>query len=654
MRLPVRLLASSSSFALVIGLAGCATHQGGAALDFVPVDLRGLPAADGAPARVLLDEKIVRFESGVDGPVAVETTRRQRQVFTAAGQPKGVQTGYSSSFDRVEQFSVRVADAGGQTLHEWGRKDAVDVPAFPDFVLYSDRRVLSVAVPDQPAGNVVESIETVRHARAELFSFAQMFGSDVPVAHVRFVVEVPAGFSIEHVAFSAGERVDNAARVEHDGTTTRYVWERAALPAIAPEERAPAWPSLADDVTVRLTSWTDAAGTAHDAPADDVALSRYSYGLTSSRAVVTPEIQARVNELLKDVPDAPRAKARRLYAWTRDSIRYCAVEVGIGGWVPHASGDVEKVRYGDCKDKANLLKAMLKAAGINSRLVTIYAGMWPEPFRLPVMGANFNHAILLVDLPEGPAWVDPTTRTTPFDDLPPVDEDRVALPLSDPGSPLTATLPSTPERERRTVDVVAALGADGWLRGDANLEVNGAFADELREALLALPTSDYDRVLTAMLPLEGARASRAAFESVTPPEEVTPARAHGHVDVRVGSGRGDVLLSSRALFSPVVPTIRAERTAPLLLGIRQSQHARATMALPQGARVERVPEPVVVDTPHVRYALSWKLDGDHVVVDRDVVFKVRVVPRAELGTYAAAADQIARAEEMKLIVKHGP
>ena len=651
MRSPARLVLLSSSLAL--GLAGCATNRGGAALDFAPVDLRGVPAADGAPARVLFDEELVRFEAGADGPVAVETGRRQHQVFAPAGQLKSVQTGYSSSFDRVEQFSVRVASAGGQTLREWGRKDAIDVPAFPDFVLYSDSRMLSVAIPDQPAGNVVESIETVRHARAELFSFGQTFGSDVPMARVRLVVEVPAGFSIEHVAFSGGERVDTPPRVEQDGTTTRYVWERAGLPAIAADERAPGWPSLADDVTVRLTSWTDAAGTVHHAPADDVALSRYSYGLTSARAAVTPELEARVKDLLTGVPDEPRAKARRLYAWTRDSIRYCAVEVGIGGWVPHVSGDVEKVRYGDCKDKANLLKAMLKVAGISSRLVTIYADMWPEPFRLPVMGANFNHAILIVDLPEGPALVDPTTRTTPFDDLPPVDEDRFALPLSDPGSPLTATLPSLPERERRTVDVVATLGADGWLRGDAHLEVNGAFADQLREALLALPTSDYDRVLSELLPLEGVRASKAVFEGAAPPEEVTPAHARGHVDIRVGTGRGDVLLSSRALLSPVVPTIRAERTAPLMLGFRQSQHAHATIALPAGARVERVPEPVVVDTPHLHYALSWKVEGDHVVVDRDVVYKVRAVPRADLAAYAAAADQAARAEELKIIVKQG-
>jgi transglutaminase-like putative cysteine protease len=653
MRLSLPTVLACSSLVFVLGTLACATTRGGAALEFAPIDTRGLSAPAGAPARVLFAEKVVRFEPGPDGPVAVETNRMQRQVFSAAGQVQSVGVGYASVFDRVEQFSVRTADAGGQTLRAWGRKDAVDGPAFPDFVLYADSRVMTVGIPDQPAGNVVETIDVVRHGRAELFSFSQTFGQDIPVVRARLVVEVPAGFAIEHIAFSAGARTDDPPRKETVGSTTRYVWERSGIPALVPEQHAPHWSSLSDDVTVRLTSWTDAAGVVQQGAVDDVALSRFTYGLTASRAVVTSDIEARVKELLKDVPNEPRAKARRLYAWTRDSIRYCAIEVGIGGWVPHVSSDVEKVRYGDCKDKANLLKAMLKVAGIESRLVTIYADLWPEPFRLPVLAANFNHAILLVDLPEGPVWVDPTTRTTPFDDLPPVDEDRLALPLSDPGSPLTATLPSMPERERRTVDVDAALGADGWLRGDARLEVNGAFADGLREALLALPASDYDRVLTQLLPMEGVRVSKAAFQNAVPPEEVTPAQATAHVELRVGTGRGDVLLSSRALFSPLVPSVRAERTAPVMLGFRQSQRSRATVALPAGARVDRVPDPVVIDTPHVRYALAWKLEGDRVVIDRDVTYKVRLVPRAELPAYVAAADQVARAEEQKIIIKPG-
>lgn len=636
-------------------LVACGTAGGAGDASFRPVEAQVLPAAGKEAARVLLHEVTVRFEPGPEGPVAIQTSRRQAQILGAAGQGETeVGTSYSATFERVEQFAARVTDAQGRTLRTWGRNDAVDAPAFPDFVLYSDSRVLVADLPDQPAGNIVESVVVSRMTRPELFAFGHGFGEDIPVHGSRFVVEVPAGFEIEHVGTLGGGTIDAPPRVEASGGLTRYVWERTSLPAFAREPHAPHWASLREGISVRLASWTDAAGAKQTAPADARALSRYTYAITGDRARVTPELAGMVKKILEGVADEPRAKARRLYAWTRDSIRYCAVSVGMGGWVPHSSVEVEKVRYGDCKDKANLLKSMLKVAGIESRLVTIYAGLWPEPFRLPVLAGNFNHAILLVDLPEGPAWVDPTTRTTPFDDLPPVDEDRFALPISEGGDPLVATLPSLPERERVATTLRLTLDGSGVARGDLELETNGAFADSLRQGLLEHTPAEHDRVVAGLLPLEHAQLSGLTFENPAPPEEVTPAVVRGRIEAKLlGAARpgADVLFSSRSLWAAEVPVVRAGRTAPLLLGWRQTRVARAAVELPAGASVSGVPEPVVIDTPHLRYALAWHSEGARLTVERELVFKVRAVPPAELGAWAEAAERVARAEEQKLVIK---
>ena len=48
-----------------------------------------------------------------------------------------------------------------------------------------------------------------------------------------------------------------------------------------------------------------------------------------------------------------------------------AIEIGIGGYQPHYFQDILKNRYGDCKDKATLLSAMLKEIGLESYYVQI-------------------------------------------------------------------------------------------------------------------------------------------------------------------------------------------------------------------------------------------------------------------------------------------
>src|SRR2546430_17448219 len=48
-----------------------------------------------------------------------------------------------------------------------------------------------------------------------------------------------------------------------------------------------------------------------------------------------------------------------------------AIEIGTGGFQPHAAQDVLASGYGDCKDKATLLNAMLHEAGIDSYFMLI-------------------------------------------------------------------------------------------------------------------------------------------------------------------------------------------------------------------------------------------------------------------------------------------
>jgi hypothetical protein len=75
--------------------------------------------------------------------------------------------------------------------------------------------------------------------------------------------------------------------------------------------------------------------------------------LALPRSTPTLPLQAKTRELAGS-GDALRAIAR----FTQRDVRYVAIEIGIGGFQPHAAGEVFSNRFGDCKDKANLLRAM--------------------------------------------------------------------------------------------------------------------------------------------------------------------------------------------------------------------------------------------------------------------------------------------------------
>jgi hypothetical protein len=94
--------------------------------------------------------------------------------------------------------------------------------------------------------------------------------------------------------------------------------------------------------------------------------------------------------------------------------RYVAIFLGNGGYVPHDAATILENRYGDCKDHAVLLEALLKAKGIASVPVLINL---TNRYRLPEAAtpAAFNHA--LTYLPEFDLYVDLTAGVAPFGTL---------------------------------------------------------------------------------------------------------------------------------------------------------------------------------------------------------------------------------------------
>ena len=92
-------------------------------------------------------------------------------------------------------------------------------------------------------------------------------------------------------------------------------------------------------------------------------------------------------------------KLLAITGYMQDHIRYVAIEMGVGGWQPHAASAVYAGQYGDCKDKATLLIAMLRDAGIQAHSVIVD---FHRGYIAPEFPSQFaDHMITAIDLPPG-------------------------------------------------------------------------------------------------------------------------------------------------------------------------------------------------------------------------------------------------------------
>jgi hypothetical protein len=417
----------------------------------------------------------------------------------------------------------------------------------------------------------------------------------------------------------------------------------AALPA---EKLAPSSRNLATVVTVRLASWTEHGRREHG-PRDARELSAWVYRTVARRETEEP-VQTRARELVKDLAD-PAARARRLYNWVRDNVTYCAVEIGIGGWRPHAASEVLGVQYGDCKDKANLLRAMLDAVGVPSRtaLISFHDG-YPHRFALPAVG--FNHEILAVDLPGGTVLADPTSRTAPFGALPEGDEEADVLPISEAGDAIVVAPASAAEDSREEASFeLAARGAD--LEGTFTLVRTGHAAGELRQRLIAAP--ERDKTLGEALKVAGWRLESPVVEHGEPPDVPAPLEARGRIrllDVLTPSATQLLRLSD--LVAAPVPSLPSERRqSPLVLPRRGVARYRFAISLPSGVDATPPAAPTIIERPFARYELSRRREGNVLVFERTLTLREHLFAPEDYREVKGFFDAVLAAESSPITLR---
>lgn len=385
---------------------------------------------------ILLDEVNYRFEA--DGKS--HTTQRHivRVVDDSAVDGLGtIEVPWAPWYNDRPTVAARVVSKDG-TVHTLDAKAIIEAPAREDLDIFSDNRVLRAPLPGVAVGSVIEYVvefngnNPIAEAGAsDIF----LFGGYAATQRTRMTLDGPASLEPRIV-----NKTDLQAKTEENNGRKIITFESGRIEGRKDFENFLPFDTINLPYIAFSTgsSWRNLA-------------TRYS-------EIVDKQIAG--NDLKKFVHDAignateRRDIIARALAAVEKNVRYAGVEVGESSIVPRPPRTVLGNKYGDCKDKATLLVAMLREAGISAHVALLRAG---EDFDvqadLPGMG-RFNHAIVRVDATaKDPAmWVDPTDDFAHAGDLPAQDQGRMALIAAgdSPGLTKTPETPSTANKYSET------------------------------------------------------------------------------------------------------------------------------------------------------------------------------------------------------------
>lgn len=218
----------------------------------------------------------------------------------------------------------------------------------------------------------------------------------------RFLAPPDLVFSIRPINTTVEPKI-----VDLSPSMREWTWEAMATPPYVEEPDEPIWYSFPSRIQLsQYKTWQEFAK--HIAP------------LYTPPKQPSAEMKALV-DTWKEMTQDPRERALLALRFVQDEVRYFGLEKGIRSYVAHDPQLVFERRFGDCKDKAFLLHALLQLMDISSTPALVHSTQGkrlneelPRPF-------TFNHVVLHIQIGEATYWVDPTDYlqggsllTTPF------------------------------------------------------------------------------------------------------------------------------------------------------------------------------------------------------------------------------------------------
>jgi tetratricopeptide (TPR) repeat protein len=435
-----------------------------------------------APFATLLIDQQVKFENGKSSAYTETAVKIQ----TGEGLGLGnISLPWDPATDTVTIHKLHILRgkqvidvlANGQSFTTMRREANLELAAL-------DGRLTANIQPEGlQVGDVIDLAATVEHSDPVLKDHVEdMFAAwnGVPIKAARARIIWPEN---KKVAFRKTDSLPPVRRTSANGINTIELSldnvEPLIPPKFAPLRFAVGRVAEASD----FASWSEVAGTL-------IPFFQQAAVILKSGAL-RDEVE-RIRSQNRD----QRSRTQQALALVQDRVRYVALLMGDGGYIPASAETTWSRRFGDCKAKTALLLAMLREFGVEAEPVLVNASAGDTlAGRLPMLGL-FNHVLVRARLDGRTYWLDGTrTGDANLDEID-VPNFRWALPLV-AGAKLIPLVP--PPMSRPNIETVVTIDARAGLYAAAPMtatrSLRGDLATMLQSTLARLSSAQSDQVM---------------------------------------------------------------------------------------------------------------------------------------------------------------
>ncbi len=499
-----------------------------------------------------------------------------------------------------------------------------------DGLFYDDTYVYSFNFPTVAKGTRLVTESEISY-NDPYYPIIFNFGSSIPYDSSVLTISVPESVKLHFHLFG-----NDTSRIKFNKTTrgkrVSYQWSASDLPAYSGDEYSPSFQHYTPHIIVHIAGYQVKGEYKRVMASVGDLYAWHSENIQKLHNQASPEIKLLTDSLLMNCT-LPVEKARIIFRWVQKNIKYIAIEDGDNGFVPREASLVFQRRYGDCKDKSSLLKAMFQAAGLKANLVWIGTRELPYYYSVYPSMSNDDHMICVWwEEEDKPVFLDGTTRNHSLYYPPAFIQGKECMVELGPGNFKLLTVPVIDAASNTINDTIRIKQDAGKLTGQVVSHVNGELKARLISRFESAEPARYNEMIPGFFEFSSNKfqASNVKISDLNLidqpltltfelelPDYTTTHNESTYINLNVERSFRDII-------------IKPDRNTPFETESCFRHTFVCILEIPAGMKVLSIPDPVSFSNPKFGFNTTYSRLSNQIILSTEITINFLTISGSDV------------------------
>ena len=558
---------------------------------------------------------------------------------------------YNSDFNELEKVEAYTLVPDGNSTKKIKVTDFKTQSSPSQDIFYDDIKETSFDYPQMMKGSIAH-VETSHYNKDIRFLSSFYFSNYLPVHNATYTVTFPEDMDVRYIIKNDDKKIVSVKESSR-GRKKKLEFSATDVKNYDYFSNGTSIPYYAVHVIVYVASYKYNGETV---PVFNSLDELYKWD-----ANFLTNINATPDENLKKITDSlcvnkktDKDKAQAIYMWVQNHIKYVAFENGLEGFVPRQAADVCSKRYGDCKDMASILTAMLKLSGLDASFTWIGTRSIPYSYKEVPLPVTDNHMISAVKIDKSWIFLDATDPNCIFGMPTSGIQNKEALISVSPEKYELVKVPVMAADKSVITDSTFLMVSNNTLVGNCSVDYTGYFGNDLYDNLL-YNKGDDERVYARKRMAKGSNKFIMKDYKISlkdPVNKVGNISSNFEIPDYAKSIADEIYINlnlEKLIDNAVIDT--AKRKVAVENDYLYTINQVHTLTIPEGYETEYVPANVSITNDVLDFSINYKKSADKISATQKLVIKKLYVEPSDFDTWNNACRAISLAYKEQVVLK---